>query len=389
MKTLIVAFFLIFPAISGSTDDIDFDFTHVKSFSDSDLYLDYTNVNIVESDGNSPEFRTFFMMTIYHETQTVENVQIDAIMTLAITNCRNMEYKANTYYYYKGDDYLGDIECEDCEWQSPRYEDRELHFKMCDQRLGSNLAKAKPKAPRRATSNTEYYQVSSGTGFVISHQGHVVTNNHVIDGCEYIVLKTPENEIVQLKTIANDPSNDLAILKGNFVPNDILPVSRSTPELMQDVYVAGYPYGSNLSTAVKVTKGIVSSVTGINDNYSNMQIDAALQPGNSGGPIIDEYGNVIGVAVAKLDYVNAVEKFGAIPENNNFGVKSSTLMNLLNSKNLSLANPKYSEITRRDLGRAITSSTHMLSCIVTKDRINQLKQTKVMHSDIQKVNYIH
>ena len=71
--------------------------------------------------------------------------------------------------------------------------------------------------------------------------------------------------------------------------------------MLQDIYVAGYPFGMGISSSVKVTKGIISSLTGVGNNFSEMQIDAALQSGNSGGPILDEQGNVVGVAVAKLD----------------------------------------------------------------------------------------
>ena len=63
--------------------------------------------------------------------------------------------------------------------------------------------------------------------------------------------------------------------------------------LMEDIYVAGYPFGKVVSGSVKITKGVVSSLSGLGDNYSNLQIDAALQPGNSGGPIINQNGEVI------------------------------------------------------------------------------------------------
>ena len=79
---------------------------------------------------------------------------------------------------------------------------------------------------------------------------------------------------------------------------------------MQEIYVAGYPFGGQVSSSIQVTKGIVSSLAGIANNISNIQIDAALQPGNSGGPILDEQGNVIGVAVAKLDLEGVVENWG-------------------------------------------------------------------------------
>ena len=98
-----------------------------------------------------------------------------------------------------------------------------------------------------------------------------------------------------------DPKNDLALLKGDFRPSTVLSLSTKSPELLQDIYVAGFPFGRKVSTGVKVTKGIISSLTGIGNNFSQIQIDAALQPGNSGGPILDDRGNVVGVAVAKLD----------------------------------------------------------------------------------------
>ena len=82
---------------------------------------------------------------------------------------------------------------------------------------------------------------------------------------------------------------------------------------------------------MKVTKGIISSLTGIGNNLAEMQIDAALQSGNSGGPILDEYGNVVGVTVAKLDVKFALEKFGAIQEKTNFGVKANIVEALLDS----------------------------------------------------------
>ena len=87
--------------------------------------------------------------------------------------------------------------------------------------------------------------------------------------------------------------------------------------------MAGFPFGDKFSTSVKVTKDIISSLTGLGNNFSNIQIDAALQSGNSGSPILDDRGNVVGVAVLKLDAKYVFEEFGIIPENTNFGIKSS------------------------------------------------------------------
>ena len=123
-------------------------------------------------------------------------------------------------------------------------------------------------------------------------------------------------------------------------------MSTNSPELLQDVYVAGYPFGRRISTGVKVTKGIISSLTGIGNNFSNIQIDAALQPGNSGGPILDDRGNVVGVAVAKLDIKKILMNFGVIPEDTNFGIKTSVVRSILESSNVFLLSPNKSSISK-------------------------------------------
>ena len=151
---------------------------------------------------------------------------------------------------------------------------------------------------------------------------------------------------------------------------------------MQDIFVAGYPFGKRISASVKVTKGIVSSLTGIGNNFSNIQIDAALQPGNSGGPIINDRGNVIGVAVAKLDVKYIVKKFGVIPENTNFGIKSSVVMNLLQGNNVSVSSPNTGKLGKSELGRMISDATYYLSCWMTMAQIERMRTKKVIFRDI-------
>ena len=144
--------------------------------------------------------------------------------------------------------------------------------------------------------------------------------------------------------------------------DNLLPLSTNSPELLQDVYVAGYPFGRKVSTSVKVTKGIISSLTGIGNNYSNIQIDAALQPGNSGGPILDDRGNVVGVAVARLDKIKALKKYGSSPENTNFGIKTSVVRSIPESSNVSSPSPNRSSISKSKLGEMISDGTYYLSC---------------------------
>jgi hypothetical protein len=157
----------------------------------------------------------------------------------------------------------------------------------------------------------------------------------------------------------------------------VFALSKEKPELLQDIYVAGYPFGQKISTSVKVTKGIISSLTGIGNNFSNIQIDAALQPGNSGGPILNDKGNVVGVAVAKLDLAVALEEFGVIPEDTNFGIKTNVVRSLLESNNISLPDPNTKSISKSKLGKMITDGTYYLSCWMTYAQIETMRSRKV------------
>ena len=204
----------------------------------------------------------------------------------------------------------------------------------------------------------EIVSASSGSGFAVSSDGYVITNNHVIEGCQEVVIHT-KGSAISGTVIAYDPQNDLALLKGDFSPKTVFPISNDRPELLQDIYVAGFPFGNKFSSSVKVTKGIVSSLTGLGNNFSNIQIDAALQSGNSGGPILDDFGNVVGVAVAKLDAKYMFEEFGIIPENTNFGIKSSVVTSILDSNSVDSPPANKSAISKSQLGKMITEGTYL------------------------------
>ena len=234
--------------------------------------------------------------------------------------------------------------------------------------------KSKPKS-------NEIINASSGTGFAVSSNGHVITNNHVINGCNSIKIHS-NGKVIPATVISFDPKNDIALLKGKFIPTHVLPLSDEKTKLLQDIYVAGYPFGKKISTSIKVTKGIISSLTGVGNNFSNFQIDAALQPGNSGGPILNDRGNVIGIAVAKLSLRYIRKNFGVTPENTNFGIKTSVVKSMLHSTNIKLINPNKIEISKTKLGRNISNATYYLSCWMTMAKIEQMKSTKVMFKNI-------
>jgi S1-C subfamily serine protease len=234
----------------------------------------------------------------------------------------------------------------------------------------------RPSTRKRSDPN-KIVSASSGTGFAVSSDGHVITNHHVIEGCQKVRIHH-KGKSIPATVVTFDPRNDLALLKGDFRPSTVFSLSNASPELLQDVYVAGFPFGRKVSTSVKVTKGIISSLTGIGNNFSNIQIDAALQSGNSGGPILNDRGNVVGVAVARLDKIYALKKFGSLPENTNFGIKTSVVRSFLESSNVTLPSPNRKSISKTKLGKMISDATYYLSCWMTMAQIEKMRSKKVI-----------
>ncbi len=204
---------------------------------------------------------------------------------------------------------------------------------------------------------------SSGTGFFVSTNGHMVTNNHVIESCDMVKAHYKGREL-DADVLFQDRANDLAIIKANIKPNKVFAVSNEDVSLLEDIIVAGYPLGKNISASIKTFKGSVTALAGYGDNFSNFQIDASLSSGNSGGPIINQKGNVVGVAVEKLVELG-VEGF-------NFGVKSSTLKTFASSNQFKFQDPSTEELSNNELGQLITEATIYLECWMSVAKIKQI-----------------
>jgi S1-C subfamily serine protease/tetratricopeptide (TPR) repeat protein len=131
----------------------------------------------------------------------------------------------------------------------------------------------------------------AGSGFFITPACLVITNEHVISGAEVIVLKNAKKRLFSGSVVAKDPERDLALLRTNARTCSSLSLQLSRPAVGADVYAIGDPLGLERT----VTKGIVSSLRQTGSGIHYVQIDAALNPGNSGGPLLTRDGKVIGV----------------------------------------------------------------------------------------------
>jgi serine protease Do len=141
-----------------------------------------------------------------------------------------------------------------------------------------------------------------GTGFFVSGQGHALTNNHVVAGCER-VASVLEGQIVPSIVVQVDRQNDLALVRAQVSKAVPFAKFRASPGIRvgEDVVAAGFPFPQVLQNGMNVTRGNVSAMGGIGGNTANMQMTAPVQPGNSGGPLFDSSGNIVGVVVSRLN----------------------------------------------------------------------------------------
>ena len=196
------------------------------------------------------------------------------------------------------------------------------------QRRSAEFAPKKESGSDNSTSPEN--PTASGSGFFITDDGYLISNYHVVKAATKVRLVTSAGTI-DAKVVQVDAANDLALLKadGKFSPLPIA-VSRSA-HLGGTVATIGFPDPSLQGFSPKLAKGEIASLSGAGDDPRYFQISVPVQPGNSGGALVDERGNVIGIVSAKLDASVALAASGALPENVNYAVKSSLLLSFLES----------------------------------------------------------
>lgn len=169
---------------------------------------------------------------------------------------------------------------------------------------------------------------SSGTGFAITADGHIVTNAHVIEGASSIAVYV-DGAKVKAKVLATDKQNDLAILKIGKATRPLHLDQSTAPSLGDSMTVAGFPNPSIQGRSLKVTKGTLSGLKGMADDIRHFQIDAAVQPGNSGGPLLSASGTVVGIVNARLNDAAVALATGSLPQNVNYAIKIDYLTPLI------------------------------------------------------------
>lgn len=219
-------------------------------------------------------------------------------------------------------------------------------------------APAKPAKPAKPPNK-------SGTGFVVSSNGHIVTNHHVVDGCIGDIQGNLSGEAqLPLRLVSSDETNDLALLQGPATTFKDFATIREKAIRPGDAVVAiGYPFHGLLTSDFTVTTGIVSSLSGLLNDTRFLQISAAVQPGNSGGPLLDNKGQVVGMVAAKINALKFAKATGDIPENINFAIKTGAIRDFLDNSVVPYqTGDGKSDSNTSDVARAARSYTLLISC---------------------------
>jgi Trypsin-like peptidase domain len=205
-------------------------------------------------------------------------------------------------------------------------------------------------------------QISYGTAFAVTEDGDLVTNAHVVAGCGSVDARLGLNELPGVIAI-RDQDNDLALVRlGKKSPN--FAVLRKHPEVRAgDAAITfGFPLPGTLAHDGNLTIGYVSALRGVSDNPNYIQVTTPIQPGNSGGPLLDTSGNVIGVVAKRLN----PEKFpnqGDTPQLVNFAVSLDVLRNFLNKNKIPLTERDSNQDVRlADVGDRARLFSYSIRC---------------------------
>jgi TPR repeat protein len=187
-------------------------------------------------------------------------------------------------------------------------------------------------APIPDPSQKPVSETFSGTAFFVSRNGNVLTNAHVVESCRQISLNA-EGQIGAAKILARDERNDLVLLATDLHPTQTVNW-RLQARQGEDVVVYGFPLTGVLASGGNVATGNITALAGLADDSRFLQISAPVQPGNSGGPLLDRSGAVVGVVVAKLNALEVASATGDIPQNVNFAIKASVAAAFLDAQHV-------------------------------------------------------
>lgn len=286
---------------------------------------------------------TFLLKSEYKAPQSIEDGGIySSILQLGSINCSLNTQATISYEFYDVSNKITKVvflkpEEVSLEYIVKRSFGEVVKENVCVTAADENKRSSKPDNTDQFRSQGQTKEEASseglsiGSGFFITQDGNFATNYHVISGAKSIVIRDVQGNTFPASVVRADQSNDLVILKAKGKFNAIPIESSTNVKRGTAVVVVGFPHIDVQGLEPKVTEGIVSSLTGMQDDPKFFQISAAVQSGNSGGPLLSMNGNIIGIVTAKLGATEVFKATGDLTQNVNYAVKSNYLLELARS----------------------------------------------------------
>ncbi|MFD2236965.1 serine protease [Aureimonas populi] len=189
-----------------------------------------------------------------------------------------------------------------------------------------------PSGPIGGARDGQKAYDASGTGFTVA-DGWLLTNAHVAKSCKTVMV----GSVGMASEVIVDETRDLALLRVEGDIGEPLDIAVGKPRLGEDILALGFPLRSILADSLNVTRGNISSLLGLMNDPDYLQISAAVQPGNSGGPVIDLAGRVVGVVTAKLNAVAVADLTGDIPQSINFAIQPEAAARFLEEHDITFS----------------------------------------------------
>ncbi len=230
--------------------------------------------------------------------------------------------------------------------------------------LPSPGAQRPPAAQPPQAQQGQPRRASTGTGFVVA-EGRLLTNQHVIGNCRAVQGLVQGNRRVPLTVLASDSQRDLALLSGPRDVGPILAFREGPPRRGDEVVTYGFPLTGILGSGPTLTTGEVSALTGLRDDPNTMIISAPVQSGNSGGPLLDRSGNVLGVIVAKLNALRVAERTGGdLPQNVNIAIHGRVAQEFMRRNGVTPRSvPSSGYRPAAEVGEVAHPSTILIECM--------------------------
>lgn len=220
--------------------------------------------------------------------------------------------------------------------------------------------------PREGSSRPQQSrsEQSSGTGFAVTANGRILTNNHVVKDCSKLWVSSPGTARTSARVVAHDDRNDLALVEATMATPAYAAFRTVPVKAGESVVALGFPLKGLLASEVNVSTGTISALAGIANDTTKLQLSAPIQPGNSGGPLLDATGAVSAVVVEKLDAIAMAKATGTIPEGISFAIKGDVATLFLRSAGIEprTSPPNMPRLEAAEVAQGGKPMTFLLEC---------------------------